>query len=60
MSLKNPDEFFNTNMFIDLNNKLYQDKEDNMFEQDILDKNSTRILDAKADKSLTSALSMNA
>ncbi len=35
--LKNPNEFFKANMFIDLNNKLYQDKEDDMFDQKILD-----------------------
>ncbi len=47
ISLKNPDEFFNTNMFIDLNDKLCQDKEDNMLEQEILDNYATQILDDK-------------
>ncbi len=34
--LQNPDAFFNNNMFIDLNNNLCLQKEDNMFDQ-ILD-----------------------
>ncbi len=45
--LKNPDEFFNTYLFIDLNKKLCQDEGDNMFEQEILDNYATQILDAK-------------
>ncbi len=32
ISIKNFDKFFNTNMSIDLNNKLCYDKDDNMFE----------------------------
>ncbi len=45
--LKDPDEFFNKNMLIDLNNELCLNKEDNMFDQEILDIYAIRILDAK-------------
>ncbi len=43
ISLMKPDEFFNTNTFIDLNNKLCQDQEDNMFEQEVLDNYAAQI-----------------
>ncbi len=45
--LKNPDEFFNKNMLIDLNDILCLNKEDNMFDQEILNNYSARILDAE-------------
>ncbi len=44
---KNPDEFFSKNILIDLNIKLYLNKEHNMFDQEILDNYAARILDAK-------------
>ncbi len=46
ISLNNHDEFFNTNVFIDLNNKLCQNEEANMLEQEILRNHATWILDA--------------
>ncbi len=45
--LKNPDEFSNNNMFIDLNDDLCLSKEDSMFDQEILDNYGVQILDAK-------------
>ncbi len=45
--LKNPEEFFSNNMPIDLNDELCLNKEDNMFDQEILDNHATQILDAK-------------
>ncbi len=47
ISLKNPDEFFSKNMLIDLNNELCLNKEDNMFDQEILNNYAAIILDAK-------------
>ncbi len=44
ISPKNPDELFNTNMIIDLNDKLHQDKEDKMFQKEILNNYDARIL----------------
>ncbi len=44
---KNPEEFFNNKMFIDLNNELHLNKEDNMFDQEILDNCAAWILNAK-------------
>ncbi len=46
-SVKNPDEFFNKCMFIDLNSQLCQHKQDNMFEWEIIDNYAAHILDAK-------------
>ncbi len=37
ISLKNPQNFFDTNMFIDYNDMLCQNKEEDMFEEEILD-----------------------
>ncbi len=51
LSLKNPYELFNTNVFIDLNDKLCQDKGDDMFEQVILDNYATKHLMQKTNKS---------
>ncbi len=45
--LRNPDEFFNNNMFINLSNELCFNKEDDMFDQEILNNYATQILDAK-------------
>ncbi len=45
--LKNPDEFFSNNMFIDLNDNIYLIKEVDMFDQEILNNYATWILDAK-------------
>ncbi len=45
--LKNPNGFFNNNIFVNLNNELCLNKEDNMFDQELLDNNDTQILDAK-------------
>ncbi len=45
--LKNPDEFFSKNMLIDLNDEFCLNKEDDMFDREILDNYAARILDAK-------------
>ncbi len=37
ISLIDPEEFFDNNIFIDLKEKLYQTKEDDMIEGEILD-----------------------
>ncbi len=47
ISLKNPDKYFSTNMFVELNDQSCQDKEDEMFEPEILDNYAAQILDAK-------------
>ncbi len=48
--LKDPNEFFNNNMFIDLNGKLCQSEEHNMFDWKILNNYVSCILDAKYDQ----------
>ncbi len=45
--LKNSNEFFTNNMPIDLNDDICLTKEDNMFDQEILNNYATQILDAK-------------
>ncbi len=53
ISLKDPNEFFNI-IFIDLNNnKLYQNKVDNMFDQEILENYAAQILDANYEQNDT-------
>ncbi len=59
ISNKNLDKFFITNMFIELNKKLCQDKEDNMFEQDICDNYATHILNNKYKKVNTNRFATN-
>ncbi len=56
---KNPEEFFNNKMFIDLNNELHLNKEDNMFDQEILDNYATQILDTKYKKVDTNKVAAN-
>ncbi len=57
--LKNPDEFFSNNMPIDLNDELCLNKEDNMFDQEILNNYSARILDAKYEQVNTDKVTAN-
>ncbi len=47
ISPKNPDEFFNTNMFGDLNDKQWPDWEDKMFEREFLNNYTEQILNTK-------------
>ncbi len=44
---KNPDKFFSNNILINLNDKLCLNKEDDMFDQEILNNYVAQILDAK-------------
>ncbi len=44
---QDPDEFFNKNMLIDLIDELFLNKEDNMFDWEILDNYAAQILNAK-------------
>ncbi len=48
--LKDPYEFLSTNMFIDLSDQLCQDKENDMFDWEILNNYATRILDTNTNK----------
>ncbi len=57
--LKNPDDFFSKNMLIDLNNELCLNKEDDMFDQEILDNYAARILDAKYKQVNTNKVAAN-
>ncbi len=57
--LKNPDEFFSTNMQIDLNNELCLNKEVNIFDWEILDNYAARILDAKYEQVSTNKVATN-
>ncbi len=52
-------EFFDNNMFIDLNDKLFQIKADNMFEQEILNNCAAQILDAKYEQANTNKVAAN-
>ncbi len=47
ISLKDPHEFFVTNMLDDFNDQLCQDTEEEIFELNLLDNYSARILDIK-------------
>ncbi len=57
--LKNPEDFFSKNMFIDLNNELCFNKEDDVFNQEILNNYAARILDAKYEQVETNRVAAN-
>ncbi len=59
ISLKNPDEFLNNDMFIDLNYQLSQHKKGDMFEQEIFNNYATQILDAKYKQVNTNKVAVN-
>ncbi len=47
ITLNDPQEFFGPNILTTLNDQLFQNKEGEIFERDLLDNYSTRILDSK-------------
>ncbi len=57
--LKNPDKFIDNIKFIDLKNELCLKKEDDMFDQEILDNYSAWILDAKYEQVDTNSFVAN-
>ncbi len=59
ISLKDPYDITIHDLFIDLNDKLCQSKEDDMFDQEPLDNNAIWLLDAKYEQVLVKKAAAN-
>lgn len=59
ISLKDPNEFFGNNMIVELNYKICQVKDVNMFDQKRFDSHAVHILDAKYEQVDTNGVAAN-